>query len=81
MESTDLAETTLRTCITLEVPDTVLQSVSVLASNEMEETLPLPAPLAEGRLDVVRTGTGLGIINTAFTCGEERFVPRIHSPL
>jgi len=51
----------------------VLQSVSLLASDETEEPLPLPAPLAEGRVDAVRTGRGLGIINTAFASGEERF--------
>lgn len=80
MGSADSLDTTLRTCITLEVPDTPPRSVSLLASEKLEETFPLPAPLAEGRVDAMRTGRGLGIINTAFTSGEEQFVARIHSP-
>ncbi|MFO7780424.1 MAG: AraC family transcriptional regulator [Spirochaetia bacterium] len=80
MASADSLDTTLRTCITLEVPDTPPRSVSVLASEKPEDTVALPAPLADGRVDAVRTCRGLGIINTTFTSGEERFVARIHSP-
>ena len=80
MASADSLDTVLRTCITLEVPDTPPRSVSVLASEKSQETFPLPAPLAKGRVDALRTGRGLGIINTTFTSGEERFVARIDSP-
>ncbi len=80
MASEESCETALRTCITLQVPDTPVHRVSVLDSGKPEETLSLPSPLAEGRIDAIRTGRGLGIINTAFTSGEERFVARIDSP-
>ncbi|MFP4232057.1 MAG: helix-turn-helix transcriptional regulator [Spirochaetaceae bacterium] len=80
MTSGHAGDIALQTCITLEVPDTPLHNVSVLASGDSEETFPLPAPWVEGRVDAVRTGRGLGIINTAFASGGEQFVARIDSP-
>lgn len=80
MGSMDSFETTLRTCITLTAPDAPLERVSVFGSGEPEEALAFPALWVEGRLDALQSGRGLGIINTAFTSGEQEIVATLHAP-
>jgi len=74
------SETPLRTDITLKMPDTPFARISMLNSDESEQSIHLPPELGRGEVHSLRLHNGLGFLNTDFINGDEQFVCKLHSP-
>jgi len=74
------SDTPLRTDITLLAPETPLGKISMLDSDESEQSMHLPRELGRGKVSSLRLHNGLGFLNTDFVSGEEQFVGNLHSP-
>ncbi|MFP4383612.1 MAG: helix-turn-helix transcriptional regulator [Spirochaetia bacterium] len=74
------SETPLRTDITLKVPDTTFARISMLNSDESEQSMHLPTGLGKGTVSSSRLHDGLGFLHTDFISGEEQFICNLRSP-